>query len=206
MLTNQSKAKVCPKHLKSCSPKESSVSLQTFVHIWRYETKNNFLQIRVREDMQKNCQSSSWKFSFSTPRQDQKLWKCIAIVVGSWAFLLPSFSTTLRPLIISPNLQFNTFRPFSLPLQPDPNLCLSICTGRKKPASFIERERPSLAICLPSRKVCLAFPLCWKFSCISKWKCERFSNAKSWTMIFILIQVLRKTKETCPSHVRHLTC
>ena len=140
MLANQSKAKVCPKHLKSCSPKESSVSLQTFVHIWRYETKNNFLQIRVREDMQKNCQSSSWKFSFSTPRQDQKLWKCIAIVVGSWAFLLPSFSTTLRPLIISPNLQFNTFRPFSLPLQPDPNLCLSICTGRKKPASFIERE------------------------------------------------------------------
>ena len=150
MLANQSKAKVCPKHL---SPKESSVSLQTFVHIWRYETKNNFLQIRVREDMQKNCQSSSWKFSFSTPRQDQKLWKCIAIVVGSWAFLLPSFSTTLRPLIISPNLQFNTFRPFSLPLQPDPNLCLSICTGRKKPASFIERDPPLQFACPPEKFV-----------------------------------------------------
>ena len=75
------------------------------------------------------------------------------LVVGSWAFLLPSFSTTLRPLIISPNLQFNTFRPFSLPLQPDPNLCLSICTGRKKPASFIERDPPLQFACPPEKFV-----------------------------------------------------
>ena len=100
--------------------------------------------------------SSSGIFSFYTKTKsyENALQQWLAL---TWGLLLPSFSTTLRPLIISPNLQFNTFRPFSCCSSLTQTFVCQFALAEKKIPAQVSL-RPSLAICLPSRKVCLAFP------------------------------------------------